>query len=162
MIGQALTREIFKREPRVLHVLDISENNIAELVRNIHSTLGNIKGDFRTFAIDSCKPEFGALMQWSGGYDYILNLSALKHVRSEKDSFTLMRTIEVNILNTRCDYLPNVRIKYPWSRDIHKNFLMRFITIHSGIKYWKKMGADFLASKFLSDKINKNFVFNIN
>lgn len=99
-IGQAVTREIFKRGPRALHVVDISENNIVELVRDIRSTLGYIKGDFRTFAIDCGKPEFGALMLWSGGYDYVLNLSALKHVRSEKDPFTLMRLIEVNILNT--------------------------------------------------------------
>jgi FlaA1/EpsC-like NDP-sugar epimerase len=99
-IGQAVTREIFKRGPRALHVVDISENNVVELVRDIRSTLGYIKGDFRTFAIDCGKPELGALMQWSGGYDYVLNLSALKHVRSEKDPFTLMRLIEVNILNT--------------------------------------------------------------
>ncbi len=99
-IGQAVTREIFKREPKVLHVVDISENNVVELVRDIRSTLGYIKGDFRTFSIDCGSPEFGALMQWSGGYDYVLNLSALKHVRSEKDPFTLMRLIEVNILNT--------------------------------------------------------------
>ena len=99
-IGQAVTREIFKRNPIALHVVDISENNVVELVRDIRSTLGYIKGDFRTFAIDCGKPEFGALMQWSGGYDYVLNLSALKHVRSEKDPFTLMRLIEVNILNT--------------------------------------------------------------
>ena len=39
-------------------------------------------------------------MNSSKGYDYVLNLSALKHVRSEKDPFTLMRLIEVNILNT--------------------------------------------------------------
>lgn len=99
-IGQAVTREIFKRNPIALHVVDISENNVVELVRDIRSSLGYIKGDFRTFAIDCGKSEFGALMQWSGGYDYVLNLSALKHVRSEKDPFTLMRLIEVNILNT--------------------------------------------------------------
>lgn len=99
-IGQAVTREIFKRQPKLLHVVDISENNVVELVRDIRSTLGYIKGDFRTFAIDCGKPEFGALMQCGGGYDYVLNLSALKHVRSEKDPFTLMRLIEVNILNT--------------------------------------------------------------
>ena len=99
-IGQAVTREIFKRNPKVLHAVDISENNIVELVRDIRSTLGYIQGDFRTFAIDCSKPEFQALMKWSSGYDYVLNLSALKHVRSEKDPFTLMRLIEVNILNT--------------------------------------------------------------
>jgi len=99
-IGQAVAREIFKRRPRVLHVVDISENNMVELVRDIRSTLGYIEGDFRTFAIDCGSPEFRALLRWSGGYDYVLNLSALKHVRSEKDPFTLMRMIEVNVLNT--------------------------------------------------------------
>jgi FlaA1/EpsC-like NDP-sugar epimerase len=99
-IGQAVTREIFKRNPKVLHVVDISENNMVELVRDIRSTLGYIKGDFATFAIDCGGREFEALMHATGGYDYVLNLSALKHVRSEKDPFTLMRLIEVNVLNT--------------------------------------------------------------
>lgn len=99
-IGQAVTREIFKRNPQLLHVVDISENNMVELVRDIRSTLGYIEGDFRTFAIDCGGREFEALMKRSAGYDYVLNLSALKHVRSEKDPFTLMRLIEVNVLNT--------------------------------------------------------------
>jgi FlaA1/EpsC-like NDP-sugar epimerase len=99
-IGQAVTREIFKRNPQVLHVVDISENNMVELVRDIRSTLGYIAGDFRTFAIDCGGREFEALMNVSSGYDYVLNLSALKHVRSEKDPFTLMRLIAVNVLNT--------------------------------------------------------------
>ena len=99
-IGQAVTREIFKREPRKLHVVDISENNMVELVRDLRSTLGYISGDFQTFAIDCGSNEYSALMQDNKGYDYVLNLSALKHVRSEKDPYTLMRLIEVNILNT--------------------------------------------------------------
>ena len=99
-IGQAVTREIFKRNPIALHVVDISENNMVELVRDIRSTLGYIDGDFRTFAIDCGSLEYQALMNATDGYDYVLNLSALKHVRSEKDPFTLMRLIQVNILNT--------------------------------------------------------------
>jgi FlaA1/EpsC-like NDP-sugar epimerase len=99
-IGQAVAREIFKRRPKALHVVDVSENNLAELVRDIRSTLGYIEGDFRTFAIDCGGREFHALMATETGYDYVLNLSALKHVRSEKDPFTLMRMVEVNILNT--------------------------------------------------------------
>ena len=66
-IGQAVTREIFKRNPRALHVVDISENNMVELVRDIRSTLGYIDGDFRTFAVDCGSVEFAALMEWSGG-----------------------------------------------------------------------------------------------
>lgn len=99
-IGQAVTKEIFKRNPLILHSVDISENNMVELVRDIRSTLGYIDGDFRTFAIDCGSNEYRALMNAGHGYDYVLNLSALKHVRSEKDPYTLMRLIEVNILNT--------------------------------------------------------------
>ena len=51
-IGQAVTREIFKRNPRLLHVVDISENNMVELVRDIRSTFGYIDGEFATFALD--------------------------------------------------------------------------------------------------------------
>ena len=99
-IGQAGTREIFKRKPKALHVVDISENNMVELVRDVRSTLGYIDGDFSTFAIDCGSPQYDALIKWAGGYDYVLNLSALKHVRSEKDPFTLMRMVDVNVLNT--------------------------------------------------------------
>lgn len=99
-IGQAVSKEIFKRNPRKLHIVDISENNLVELVRDIRSSIGYIKGDFRTFALDIGSVEYDAFIQWDGQYDYVMNLSALKHVRSEKDPFTLMRMIDVNIFNT--------------------------------------------------------------
>ncbi|AEF86950.1 polysaccharide biosynthesis protein CapD [Treponema primitia ZAS-2] len=99
-IGSAVIREIFKRNPKLLHVVDISENNLVELVRDIRSSLGYIKGDFTTFAIDCGSDIFDAFIKNGQGYDYILNLSALKHVRSEKEPYTLMRMIDVNIFNT--------------------------------------------------------------
>jgi len=99
-IGQAVTKEIFKRGPKKLHVVDISENNMVELVRDIRSSLGYIDGEFATFALHVGSIEYDAFIKSDGKYDYVLNLSALKHVRSEKDPFTLMRLIEVNIENT--------------------------------------------------------------
>ena len=99
-IGQAVTHEVFKRDPKVLHVVDISENNMVELVRNIRSTTGYGTGDFRTFALDCGSVEFEALMVAEGPYDYVFNLSALKHVRSESDPFTLMRMTMINVFNT--------------------------------------------------------------
>ena len=83
-IGQAVTMELFKRSPRKLHVVDLSENNLVELVRDLRSSEGYIDGDFRTFAIDSGSSIFKRMIENEGPYDYILNLSALKHVRSEK------------------------------------------------------------------------------
>ncbi len=99
-IGQAVVKEIFKRNPQKLHVVDISENNMVELVRDIRSSFGYINGDFQTFALDIGSTEYDAFFKADGQYDYVLNLSALKHVRSEKDPYTLMRMIEVNVFNT--------------------------------------------------------------
>ena len=103
-IGSAICRELFVRNPRVLHVVDISENNMVELVRDIRSSVGYGDGEFATFAIDCGSDIFKAFIDAQvkriGGYDYIFNTSALKHVRSEKDPFTLMRMIETNVFNT--------------------------------------------------------------
>ncbi|MDA9169063.1 UDP-N-acetylglucosamine 4,6-dehydratase [Crocinitomicaceae bacterium] len=99
-IGQAVVKEIFKRNPLKLHVVDISENNLVELVRDIRSSYGYIDGEFQTFALDIGSIEYDAFIEADGDFDYVLNLSALKHVRSEKDHFTLMRMIDVNIFNT--------------------------------------------------------------
>ena len=93
-------KEIFKRNPKKLHVVDISENNMVELVRDIRSSYGYIDGDFRTFALDCGSVEYETMFFQEGPYDYVLNLAALKHVRSEKDPYTLMRLIDVNIFNT--------------------------------------------------------------
>ena len=57
-IGQAVVKEIFKRNPIKLHVVDISENNLVELVRDLRSSFGYIEGDFKTFALDIGSLEF--------------------------------------------------------------------------------------------------------
>jgi FlaA1/EpsC-like NDP-sugar epimerase len=99
-IGSAVVKEIFKRNPLKLHVVDINENNLTELVRDIRSSLGYIDGEFKALALDIGSVEYDAFIRSDGRYDYVLNLSALKHVRSEKDPFTLMRMIDTNIFNT--------------------------------------------------------------
>jgi len=115
-IGSAVTREIFKRNPRVLHVVDISENNMVEMVRDIRSSIGYNDGEFATFAIDCGTDIFDSFIQNGSGYDYVLNLSALKHVRSEKDPYTLMRMIDVNIFNT------DKTMRQAKAMDAHKYF----------------------------------------
>tara|TARA_B100001287_G_scaffold14511_1_gene10929 strand:+ start:1641 stop:2828 length:1188 start_codon:yes stop_codon:yes gene_type:complete len=108
-IGQAVVKEIFKRKPKKLHVVDISENNLTELVRDLRSSYGYIEGDFQAFALDIGSLVYDTFIERDGKYDYVLNLSALKHVRSEKDPFTLMRMIEVNILNTEKTILQSIQ-----------------------------------------------------
>lgn len=108
-IGQAVVKEIFKRNPLKLHVVDINENNLTELVRDVRSTFGYIEGDFRTFALDIGSSIYDSFIENDGKYDYVLNLSALKHVRSEKDPYTLMRMIDVNIFNTDKTLLQSIQ-----------------------------------------------------
>lgn len=110
-IGQATVKEIFKRSPKILHVVDINENNLVELVRDIRSSIGYIDGEFKTFVLDVNSVQYDAFIEHHGKYDYVLNFSALKHVRSEKDIFTLMRMIEVNIENTIKTLLHSVKNK---------------------------------------------------
>ena len=103
-IGSSICRELFERDPQVLHVVDISENNMVELVRDIRSSKGYGTGEFATYAIDCGSDIFKSFVAEQvkriGGYDYIFNTSALKHVRSEKDPYTLMRMVDTNIFNT--------------------------------------------------------------
>lgn len=99
-IGQAVTLELFSLSPASLHCVDISENNLVELVRTLRSSKSDGPKEFKTFAVDVGGPEFEVLLSDMGPYDFVFNLSALKHVRSEKDPYTLMRMIQVNIVNT--------------------------------------------------------------
>ncbi len=68
-IGQAVTKEIFKRNPKKLHIVDISENNMVELVRDIRSSFGYIDGDFQTFALDVGSIEYDAFWKAACKYD---------------------------------------------------------------------------------------------
>lgn len=99
-IGRAVALKLFSFDPKAMYVADISENNLAELVRDIRSSQGYGTGEFKTLCLDCGAPEFEAFYRAAGPFDYVLNFSALKHVRSEKDPFTLMRMVRVNILNT--------------------------------------------------------------
>ena len=65
-IGSAVTLEIFKRNPMSLHVVDISENNLVELVRDIRSSIGYSSGEFKTYAVDSGSRYFEALFKIRG------------------------------------------------------------------------------------------------
>jgi len=98
-IGQAVTKEISLRAPKTLHCIDVSENSLVELVRDLRSSNLMLK-DFKTFNIDIGSKLFEDFYEHAPRYDYVLNLSALKHVRSEKDNFSLFRLVNTNIFNT--------------------------------------------------------------
>jgi len=99
-IGQAVTKEIALRNPRLLYCIDVSENSLVELVRDIRSSNYECK-NLKTFNVDIGSKLFIDFFNLSPTFDYVLNLSALKHVRSEKDAFSLLRMIHTNIFYTR-------------------------------------------------------------
>ena len=98
-IGQSVVRELFRRKPRLLHVVDANQHSLVELVRDLRSSLGYIEGGFATYAIDPGSYVFDAFMASGQGYDFVLNLAELNHVRSEKDPYTLMRMVDMNVFN---------------------------------------------------------------
>ena len=99
-IGREVCREIFRRDPAALHVIDISENSLVELVRSLRSVEGYIAGEVRFLPLDVGSVEARAFLAAQPAYDLFLNFAAMKHVRSEKDEFSLMRLIKVNVLDT--------------------------------------------------------------
>lgn len=99
-IGQEVVKQIFKRDPRLLHVVDISENNLTEVVRDVRSSFGYTTGEVEFFPIDFTTKEFDVFWRDRADYDYVMNLSALKHVRSDQFVYTLMRMINVNVVGT--------------------------------------------------------------
>lgn len=124
-IGREVVRQLFRRSPAALHVIDISENNLVELVRDIRSSLGYIEGETVFLPIDMGAVETKAFLAAQKPYDYVLNFAAMKHVRSEKDAYSLMRMIKTNILDAMAslDYSRSIEAKkyFAVSTDKAKN-----------------------------------------
>ena len=96
-IGSALAKQIFSLSPCQLDIIDISENYLVELVRDIRCSLGYATQNFNVYCIDYCSELFSKFIE-NKKYDYIFNLAALKHVRSEQHFETALRMIDVNIV----------------------------------------------------------------
>lgn len=96
-IGSAFVEQLVAFSPAAIHLVDPSENNLVELVRTLRSSSQKLPDDFRTFAIGMGSREFAHFLAFARPYDVVVNFAALKHVRSERDPFTLMRLIHTNI-----------------------------------------------------------------
>jgi len=98
-IGAATTKWLCRYGPASVHVVDLSENNLAELVRDLRSRPEGLSvEDFRTLPIDFGSALMTRFLESQAPYDAVLNFAALKHVRSEKDPFSLLRMIETNVI----------------------------------------------------------------
>lgn len=99
-IGSATTHLLLEYGPKCVHVADHSENYLAELVRDLR---GQPKGladsiDFRALPIDYGGPVMERLLAETEPYDIVLNFAALKHVRSEKDVYSVLQMLDTNVV----------------------------------------------------------------
>ncbi len=98
-IGSSVVKTLLRFKPSGMVLIDLSENNLVELVRELRSTQNvTVPGDFSTLPIGMGSIEFNRYFVEQPQFDYFFNLSAIKHVRSEKDIYCLMRMIDTNVL----------------------------------------------------------------
>jgi len=98
-IGAATIGALCAFRPAALHVVDHNENGLAELVRDLRSRPGGLSvPDFRTLPLDFGSPIMARFLREQDPYDYVLNFAAIKHVRSEKDTYSLLQMLDTNVL----------------------------------------------------------------
>jgi len=98
-IGSAFIREALKFNPSRLYVFDINENGLTELTRDLRSTIDLIvPADFKTYPINFGDPIFEKIFDVEGPFDIVANFAAHKHVRSEKDQYSVSALIDNNVL----------------------------------------------------------------
>lgn len=101
-IGSSYIRALLPFRPAQLVVVDLSENGLTELTRDLRSTCGMfVPGDYRTYPISFADPVFAKIFKNNGGFDVVANFSAHKHVRSEKDAYSVQALLENNVLRAR-------------------------------------------------------------
>ena len=111
-IGSSFIKAIIKFKVRKLVVIDINENGLTELVRDLRSsTEYNVPKDFTTYPVNFGDRVFEKIFQHHGPFEIVANFAAHKHVRSEKDIFSIETMIENNVLRAR--KLLNLLLQYP-------------------------------------------------
>ena len=101
-IGSNYIKSVLRFKPRKLYVVDINENGLTELVRDLRSSEGyHIPDDFITYPVNFGDRVFEKIFRSVGRFDIVANFAAHKHVRSEKDAFSIEAMIENNVLRAR-------------------------------------------------------------
>lgn len=112
-IGSSFIRAVLPFKPSKLVVIDLNENGLAELTRDIRSTYGLfVPSEYRTYTLNFADPIFARIFREEKGFDIVANFSAHKHVRSEKDKYSVQALIENNDIKAKkfmdllCEYPP--------------------------------------------------------
>lgn len=111
-IGSSFIKAILCFEPKSVVVVDLNENGLAELVRDIRSTEGlYCPNEFRCYTLNFADPIFERIFRKEKGFDIVANFSAHKHVRSEKDKYSVQALIENNDIKAK--HLMDLLVEYP-------------------------------------------------
>jgi len=112
-IGSSFIKAVLRFEPRSVVVVDLNENGLAELVRDVRSTEGlYVPEEFRCYTLNFADPIFARIFREERGFDIVANFSAHKHVRSEKDRYSVQALIENNdikakkLMDLLCEFPP--------------------------------------------------------
>lgn len=112
-IGSSFIRAILPFRPSKLVVIDLNENGLAELTRDLRSTYGlYVPDEYRTYTLNFADPIFARIFREEKGFDIVANFSAHKHVRSEKDKYSVQALIENNDIKAKkfmdllCEFPP--------------------------------------------------------
>lgn len=101
-IGSSFIKAVLRFEPKSVVVVDLNENGLAELVRDVRSTEGlYVPDEFRCYTLNFADPIFERIFREERGFDIVANFSAHKHVRSEKDKYSVQALIENNDIKAK-------------------------------------------------------------
>lgn len=101
-IGSSFIKAILPFKPASLVVVDTNENALAELTRDLRSTKGMyVPDDYVPYPMDFCSPVFEKMFRKRGGFDIVGNFSAHKHVRSEKDIYSVEALLQNNVIHAK-------------------------------------------------------------
>lgn len=101
-IGSSFIKAVLRFEPASVVVVDLNENGLAELVRDVRSTNGlYVPNEFRCYTLNFADPIFERIFREEKGFDIVANFSAHKHVRSEKDRYSVQALIENNDIKAK-------------------------------------------------------------
>ena len=112
-IGSSFIKAILRFRPKTLVVIDLNENGLVELTRDLRSTEGlYVPADYRNYTLNYADPIFARIFREERGFDIVANFSAHKHVRSEKDKYSVQALIENNdikakkLMDLLCEFPP--------------------------------------------------------
>jgi FlaA1/EpsC-like NDP-sugar epimerase len=111
-IGSSYIKALLQFQPSKLYVVDTNENGLTELVRDLRSAIGYfIPDNFKTYPMNFGDKVFEKMFRYEGGFDIVANFAAHKHVRSEKDVFSVEAMIDNNVIKAKT--LLNLLVEFP-------------------------------------------------